>query len=89
MAHENGFAIHDVPYDGNCMFSAVSHQLQTSGVCTVDSNELRQMVADYLEENGALYCDAVSQPVASHDAYNADTEHPTAEDEYISSISDP
>ena len=44
------------------------------------------MVADYLEVNAALYCDAVSQPIASCDA---DTEPPTAEDEYISSVSDP
>ena len=35
VALQNGFAIYDVPYDGNCMFSAVSHQLQTSNVCNV------------------------------------------------------
>lgn len=89
MACENDFTVHEVPYDSNCMFSALSHQLQTAGVCTVDSSGLRQMVADYLEENAALYCDAESQPIASCDAYNADTEPPTAEDEYISSVSDP
>ena len=33
LALQNGFAIYDVPYDGNCMFSAISHQLQTSDVC--------------------------------------------------------
>ena len=27
LAHQNNFVIHDVPYDGNCMFSAVSYQL--------------------------------------------------------------
>ena len=46
---ENGFTIHDAPHNGNCMFGALSHQLQSSGVCTVNSSELRQMVADYLE----------------------------------------
>ena len=30
LALQNGFTIYDVPYDGNCMFSAISHQLQTS-----------------------------------------------------------
>lgn len=50
LACENGFTVHEVPYDGNCIFRAVSHQLQTTGVCTVDSSRLRQMVADYLEE---------------------------------------
>ena len=64
----NGFSIHDVPYDGSCMFSAISYQLQSTGVCDVNSDELRQMVADYLEANPSTYCDAVSQPMASHDA---------------------
>ena len=45
LALQNGFTIYDVPYDGNCMFSAISHQLQTSDVCNVDSSELRQMIA--------------------------------------------
>ena len=47
------------------------------------------MVVSHLEANSPLYCNAVSQPVASQDAYNADTETPTAEDEYIHSIADP
>lgn len=71
------------------MFSAVAHQLQISGVCDVDSSELREMVANQLEANPASYCDFLCEPVASNDAYNADTEQPTAEDLYISSIADP
>ena len=35
LALQNGFTIFDVPYDGNCMFSAISHQLQTSAMLTV------------------------------------------------------
>ena len=27
IASQNGFTIHDVPYDGNCMFSAIAYQL--------------------------------------------------------------
>ena len=68
------------------MFSAISHQLQTSNVCSIDSSELRQMVASHME---ALYCGFMCQPVANDDEYNADTEPPTAEDEYINSVSDP
>ena len=89
LVQQNNFSIHDVLYDGNCMFSAVSYQLETSGVCTVDSNELRQKVADHLESNAALYRDFLSQPISSDDSYNADTEQPTAEDEYINSVADP
>ena len=89
LAHENSYVIHDVPYDGNCMFSAVSYQLQANGVCSADSSELRQKVADHLEANAAFYCDFLCEPVSSESAYNADTEQPTAEDEYINSVSDP
>ena len=89
LALQNGFAIYDVRYDGNCMFSAISHQLQTSDVCDVDSSELRQMVASHMEANAPLYCGFVCQPVATNSKYNADTEPPTDEDEYINSVSDP
>ena len=88
LARENGFAIHDVPYDGNCMFSAVAYQLQSTGICNVDSSKLRAMLANHLEDNSALYSQFLSQPVASHDAYNADTEPPTDEDAYLDSIAD-
>ena len=88
-AHQNSLTIHDVPYDGDCMFSAISYQLQKNGVCNADSNKLRQKVADHLEANAALYCDFLCQPVSSKDGYDADTEQPTAEDEYINSVSDP
>ena len=87
--HQNSLTIHDVPYDGNCMFSAISYQLQKNGVCDADSNKLKEKVADHLEANAALYCDFLCQPVSSEDGYNADTEQPTTEDEFIKSVSDP
>ena len=90
LARVNGFNIHEVPCDGNCMFSAVSYQLKNSGVCSADSNEIRQNVADHLEANSAFYRDFLCQPVPSAgDVYNADTEQLTAEDEYIDSVADP
>ena len=89
-AHQNSFTIRDVPYDGNCIFSSISYQLQTTGVCNVNSNELRQKVADHLQANAALYRDFLCQPVPSEDDdYNADTEQPTTEDQYINSVVDP
>ena len=46
-----------------------------------------------MEANRASYCDFLCQPVAQNadcnDDYNADTEPPTQEDEYIDSIADP
>ena len=89
LALQNSFTIYDVPYDGNCMFSAIAHQLQTSDVCDVDSSELRQMLASHMEANAALYRGFVCQPVATNSKYNADTEPPTDEDEYINSVADP
>ena len=87
LAHENGFAIHNVPSDGNCMFSA--YQLQCMGICVVDSSALRLMVVNHLEDNVSTYIPFISQPVASDNAYSADTEPPTEEDAYINSIADP
>ena len=42
-----------------------------------------------METNCSLYSPFVSQPIASHDAYNADTEPPIDEDAYIDGIADP
>ena len=39
LASQKGFSIHSVPYDENCMFSAVSYQLQITSVCDVDGNK--------------------------------------------------
>ena len=90
VAKQNSFIIHDVPLDGNCMFSSISYQLQANGVYSGDSIELRQKVANHLEVNAQLYSDFLCQPVASEeDSYNADTAQPTPEDEFISSVSDP
>ena len=38
IAGQNGFTIHDVPYDGNCMFSAIAYQLNSTSICDFDSN---------------------------------------------------
>ena len=89
-AKQNGFTIHNVPYDGDCMFSAISYQLQANDVCSADSSELRQKVADYLEGNAPMYCDFLCEPVPSEeDSLTADTAQPTPEDDFISSVSDP
>ena len=47
------------------------------------------MVASHMEANAALYRDFVCQPVETDSKYNADTEPPIAEDEYINSVADP
>ena len=83
MAKENSSTIHDVPLDGNCMFSAVSYQLymQANGVYSADSSELRQKMADHNCTVNFLF-----QPVPSEeDSYNADTAQRTPEDNFISS----
>ena len=89
VASQNGFTIHDVPADGDCMFSAVAYQLNSSNICDVDSSLLRDMAADYLQSNRETFCDFVCQPVAQNDGYNADTMPPTKADKYIDSITDP
>ena len=89
IASQNGFTIRDVPADGDCMFSAIVYQLSSTGICDVDSQTLRQNVANYMRANKASYCDFVCQPVEQTDGYIADTAAPTKEDTYIASIADP
>ena len=84
-AWQNGFAIHDVPYDGDCLFSSIAYQLESIAACRVDKNTLREMLVDHLESNSKRF---VSQPVVSQDLYNADTEPPTAQDAHIETIDD-
>ena len=73
------------------MFSVLAYQLQRAGICDAhcDSSDLRDLVATHLEYNSSLYKHFVSQPVHSHNAYDADTVPPTSVDALISSITDP
>ena len=88
-ARKEGFEIHDVPSDGNCLFNACVYQLQYLGRDVVDANSLRQAVCQYLSRFGDFYSDFVHQSVSSGDGYNADNEPPDEEDAYIESITDP
>ena len=71
VARENVFAIRNVPYDGDCLFSSIAYQLESIAACSVDKSTLRQMVADHLENNSNLYKTFLSQPVVSHDPSDA------------------
>ena len=55
LARENGFTVHGVPGDGNCLFNAVAYQLES--VCASD---MRQIVAKYLANNSVFYHDFLS-----------------------------
>ena len=81
LAKQNGYTIHNVPGDGNCLFNAIAYQLKC--VC---ASQMRQAVANHLENNSALYYNFVAQPIACDNAYNADTEAPTDKDAYIDTI---
>ena len=50
-AKTHGFKIHDVPGDGNCLFSSLTYHSSLLGLQNIENKELRTMVADYLEEN--------------------------------------
>ena len=70
------------------MFSSIAYQLESITVCSVDKSTLRQMVADYSENNSNLYKRFLSQPVVYQDAYNVDTEPHTVQDAYIDTVAD-
>ena len=84
-ARQHELVIHDVPRDGNCLFSSVAYQLQNVGH-NVNASILRQMVVDYLSDNSEYYSQSVHQPVASNDEYDADNETHDEEDAYINAI---
>ena len=84
LARENGFTVHNVPGDGNCMFNAVAHQFKS-----VSGSEMREIVANHLENNSVFYRDFLAQPVQTNNAYNADTEAPSDEDAIVDSVHDP
>ena len=88
-ATDKNFGIHDVPRDGNCLFSAVLYQLESCGLFSSTVEHLRQLVASYLEDHNDFYVNFVHDPILSEDPYNADNEHPNEEDVYIASMSDP
>lgn len=50
---ERGMAIHGIVADGNCLYSAVEHQLKEAAVPLADSDykTLRKMTADHLRQN--------------------------------------
>ena len=55
LARERGFAVRDVPRDGDCLFSAVAMQLENVGVHVGDRN-LREELVEHLQSHP---CDRV------------------------------
>ncbi|EAT46285.1 AAEL002529-PA [Aedes aegypti] len=48
---KRGLVSFPVPADGDCLYNAVKHQLARIGVHDYDTADLRQMTADYIEDN--------------------------------------
>ena len=51
IAHEKGFTISENEGGGNCMFIALSEQLDQAKGIKISHQELRQRVVQYLKEN--------------------------------------
>ena len=95
LATERGFIIQDVPADGDCLFYAISVQLENVGIQQTESRDLRSAVARYMEQNPMItnelhYRNFISSAVGDDDSnfMNVDTEAPTEEDNLISTIED-
>ncbi|XP_048754505.2 uncharacterized protein LOC125665738 [Ostrea edulis] len=50
-ADSNGFEVHDVTADGNCLFRAIADQLSINGVFGNSPDSLRNFVLKYLRKN--------------------------------------
>ena len=95
LATERGFIIQDVPADGDCLFSAISVQLENVGIQRIESRDLRSAVAQYMEQNPMItselhYRSFISSSVSNDDSnfMNIDTGAPTEENHLISTIED-
>ena len=53
-ARDHGLRVHNVPRDGNCLFTSVAYQIQSVGN-DVNESSLRQLVVDYLSGHGDVY----------------------------------
>ena len=80
----NQVIVHNVPGDGNCVYNAVLYQLESNGIITTTVENLRQTVANTLEEHADIYMPFVISPIASDHLY--DTSTPDAIDDFISLI---
>ena len=83
LASKKGFIVHEVPGDGNCLFSYIAHQLES-----VNASEMREIVANHLDNNSVFYRNFLPQPVASDNTYNVDTEALSNENAFIDTIND-
>ena len=67
-AAEIGFSIHEVPRDGDCLFSAIAYQLHSIGLQNIDAQTLRKLVVNYLRDNPFVdnvhYSEFQPEPVA-------------------------
>ena len=54
IASEKGFIIADNPASGNCMFYALSEQLQSEKGSEISQRELRETLVRFLRENPNL-----------------------------------
>ena len=94
LASQRGFSIQDVPADGDCLFSAISLQLESVGIQPAESKELRHELVKYMEQNPTInedlyYRDFLSELQSNENILNADTDVPNDEDNQISLIEDP
>lgn len=54
IASEKGFIISEIPASGNCMFYALSEQLQSVKGSEIPQRELRETLVGFLRENSKL-----------------------------------
>ena len=75
-AQRNGYNIHNVAADGNCLFAAIAYQLPAIGIHNIDIHTIRNNVVSHFENNPYVndvhYCNFLSAPVSTSISYNAD-----------------
>ena len=60
IANTNGYAVHDVPGDGDCLFHAINFSMQNLSIGTIDISTVREKLKDFMQDNVEKYIDFVS-----------------------------
>ena len=87
LARQHSLAVHNVPGDGDCLFHAISYQLEHIGLPSTSGPSLRADVVSHLRANphasdGTHYSNFISYNVSA----STDTEAPTFEDVLIQAL---
>ena len=59
IARRHGYAVHDVPSDGDCLFHAVNCSMKNVSINSIEMSTIRKNLRDFMHDNQTIYRDFV------------------------------